>query len=410
VALLGPLPRQRLYTLPASYWRLLAGDAQAPTRLERALAAYVGTSNVALAPMARTGISLALKALIPPGGRVLMSPYTIADVVNMVLCAGGVPVFCDIERATCNISLEAVRRRIDDDIACVLATHFYGLACDIEAIAGLCRARGIPLVEDCAQALGTRVGGRMVGTFGDAGIFSFGLYKSVTGFFGGAVVSARPEPAAAVREALAARPFEAPGRLWRQAAAAAAMDVATFPPLFRPLVFRLFRYGYLKRAGWAGGRFDFDRDAVRYADLPERYLRRMSPGQCRAALARLGRADADARLRMAAAERYHRGLADIEELLLPPLRTDGSHTYHYFPIQYAGREALVDEAMRRGRDIALSHHRNCADLPCFAPYAGDCPNARATADELIYLPTYPGYGPAEIDATVATIRRFFGRR
>ena len=89
------------------------------------------------------------------------------------------------------------------------------------------------------------------------------------------------------------------------------------------------------------------------------------------------------------------------------MREDGSHGYQYFPIQVTTRDALVDHVMRHGRDIALSHHRNCADLACFARWHRDCPNARRAAEDLIYLPTYPGYGREEIDRTIAAVRSFF---
>ena len=65
--------------------------------------------------------------------------------------------------------------------------------------------------------------------------------------------------------------------------------------------------------------------------------------------------------------------------------------------------------MRQGRDLTMSYHRNCAGMPCFADYARDCPNAQATADSLIYLPTYPRYGEDEIKKTIRAIRSYFGR-
>ena len=413
---LGPLARQQLYTTLGSYWHLMAGSfAQAPgsrntiSALEAALSRYTDVPNITTVPRARTGIYLALKSLIQPGDRVLLSPYTIAEVVNMVLCAGGIPVFCDIERETCNINLAELEWQIDDDISCVLATHFYGLACDIGEIAALCEARRIPLIEDCAQAIGTRVNGRMVGGFGKAGVFSFGLHKSVTGFLGGAVISHDSALVDEIAAGLATWPWESSAQLYGHVANAAVMDIATFPPLFQAFVFRLFRYGYLRRAGWAAGRFDFDANAERYSEIPERYCRRMSPGQAKVALAMLKQADQHIVGRIQAAKRYHAGLSDLPELTLPPMRDDGSHTYQYFAIQFSDREALVDDVMRHGRDLALSHHRNCADLPCFSTWFRDCPNARRTAQELIYLPTYPGYDDGEIDRMIAAIRRFFGR-
>jgi perosamine synthetase len=415
--MLGPWPRQRLYTTWCGYAQMLGravglgrGHGQPVRALEDALCSYTGAAHAVATPTARTGIYLALRALITPGTRVLMSPYTIADVVNMVLCAGGVPVFCDVERETCNISGDEVERHIDDAIGCVLVTHFYGLACDIERIASLCRARGIPLVEDCAQAIGTKVDGRSVGTFGDAGVFSFGLFKSVTGFLGGAVISNSASVVELIAKGLDGRTGQPSISLLRQAIQAAVMDIATYPPLFRSVIFRLLRYGYVRRASWAAGRFDFDSDAQRFDEIPMWLLHRMTDAQARAILPALDRIDRDSAMRIDAAQKYFVAMSEIPDVRLPPMRADGSHGYQYFAVQYSDRESLVDDAMRNGRDIALSHHRNCADLRCFEALAVDCPNARRIAAELIYLPTYPGYSANQIRKNARTIRNFLESR
>src|SRR5712692_2847005 len=142
-----------------------AWRGQDVAHLERAAAAWLGARHAIAMPMARVGIYCVVKALIRPGQNVVMSPYTIADVVNMVVCAGGVPVFADVEPNTCNVDATEVERLIDADTGLVLVTHFYGLACDIERIACVCRDRAVALVEDSAQAFGARVRERRVGTF-----------------------------------------------------------------------------------------------------------------------------------------------------------------------------------------------------------------------------------------------------
>ncbi|MGH6742003.1 MAG: DegT/DnrJ/EryC1/StrS family aminotransferase, partial [Bradyrhizobium sp.] len=111
--------------------------------------------------------------------------------------------------------------------------------------------------------------------------------------------------------------------------------------------------------------------------------------------------------RVEAATLYHAGLGDLKDLIVAPLHTDQSHIYGYYPIQYADRKELVAYAMSHGRDITMSYHRNCASLPCFREFARACPNAQATADSLIYLPTYPRYGETEIAKTIAVIRSYF---
>src|SRR4051812_32846748 len=103
-------------------------------------------------PMARVAIYEVVKAIIRPGASVVMSPYTIADVVNMVIAAGGRPVFADVDPRSGNLSPTELPRLIDKDTGAVLATHFYGCAADIVEIANICRERNVPLIEDSAQA------------------------------------------------------------------------------------------------------------------------------------------------------------------------------------------------------------------------------------------------------------------
>jgi len=411
----GPLPRFRLYTRPALYAEV-ARELASPGRgeeawrqLEAAIAARTGLPHALCVPRARAGIYLALSSLIEPGQKVILSPYTIHEVVNMVVCAGGVPVFADVERHTCNLDPRAARDLLDGETGAVLVTHLHGLAADLEGLAATCRERGVALVEDCAQALGTRLHGRPVGSFGDAGILSFGTYKNATSFLGGMLVT----PHARVRERAEARlaewPLQPLGPWLREAGLALATDLVTWPPLFRHLTFPLFRYGYLHDVELLNKRVRVEDDPRLRREYPEAWSVRMRPAQARMALGQLAGVERDGSTRAAFARRYHEGLADLPDLLLPPLREDGSHTYSYYPIQFADRHALVRFLMQRGCDLAVQHLRNCADLPCFADFRRDCPNARATASATVLLPTYPRYGQRDVARNVAAIRAFFGR-
>jgi dTDP-4-amino-4,6-dideoxygalactose transaminase len=413
----GPLPRFRLYTRPALYAevaRELAapgrGGERAQRRLEQAVAAWAGLPAALCVPRARAGIYLALRALIEPGQQVILSPYTIHEVVNVVLCAGGVPVFADVDRRSGNLDPRAALALLGPGTGAVLVTHLHGLAAEIGPLLGPCRARGVAVVEDCAQAFGTRLAGRPLGTFGDAGILSFGTYKNVTSFLGGMLLT----PHAHVREraaaALAGWPLQPLGPWLREIALGLATDVVTWPPLFRRLTFPLFRYGYLNDVELLNRRVRVEDDPRRRREYPREWSVRMRPAQARMALGQLASLEQGAAARAAFARRYHEGLADLEDhLLLPPLREDGSHGYSYYPIQYADRHALVRFMMQRGCDLAVQHLRNCADLPCFAEFRRDCPNARATAAATVLLPTYPRYGTLDVERNVAAIRAFFGR-
>lgn len=412
--LYGPAPRLRIYTRISQYvtvfWRVLTGRFNAGDAIQRLndrLDSRFGTATV-LMPLARTGIYLTIKALIKPGQNVILSPYTIADVVNMVVCAGGVPVFADLDPDTCNVSAAEVERLIDANTGAVLVTHFYGLVCDIERIKSLCDLHGVPLVEDAAQAFGARVGGKLAGTFGTAGIFSFGLYKNVNAFYGGMVVSNDDHLTAQLHVEMAKLTVQPLAPYLKKVINGLITDSITFPPFFGGLFFWVFRYGFLNSIDAINNKLKIDLAPELKVAVPADYLHRMSATQAALILTQLDRVEAHMQSRIAAAERYHAGLADIKELTLPPLRTDGSHIYWYFPIQAPDRHALVAHAMRQGRDITESYHRNCAALPCFSAWKRDCVNAERTANSVIYLPTYPGYPMDEVDANIRVIRAFYG--
>jgi perosamine synthetase len=413
---MAPLPRYRLYDDPRTYAtigrELVTGRWQtggACAELEKSLAS-LGAPHAVLAPRARVAIHLAIKALIQPGQKVVLSPYTIADVVNMVVSAGGVPVFADIERETCNIDPAEIEKLVDADTGAVMVTHLHGLACDMDVIPRITGERGIALIEDAAQAFGVRFAGRPVGSFGDAGIFSFGKYKNVNAFLGGVLLTRRADVAEAARSELAQWPLQDAPQLLGEVASGLATDLATWPPLFRSFTFWVFRFAFLQELSLLNKQVSFDDAPVLHRELQAGYRRRMTPLQARLVLRQLARVDEFTRERIERARLYHEGLRDIPELMLPPLRTDFSHMYTYFPVQVDDRNALLRHLMKHGRDVAGQHIKNCADFPAFQEWHRDCPNARKTAASLVLLPTYPRYALGEVEANVRVIREYFGAR
>jgi dTDP-4-amino-4,6-dideoxygalactose transaminase len=411
----GPLPRLRIYSTVGQYWKVLlelltarSHHGNSVEELEQTIAKRVDVKYATAMPMARVGIYFAVKALIKPGQKVILSPYTISDVVNMVVCAGGVPLFADIERETCNIDAAEVDRLINNETGAVMVTHFYGLACDIERIAQICRTHGVPLIEDAAQAFGVRVNGRAVGTFGAAGIYSAGMYKNVNSFLGGIVVTNSEALKQKIDREIKALPYQPLVGYLKRVMQALAAELITFPPLFRIGFFWIFRYAALHDLKIINNRLKIDLSPDLKKEIPKSYLCRMLPLQARLILGQLDGVERDMTRRIEAARLYQKGLCDLGKLILPPLRTDGSHMYWYFSIQFADRHDLVAYAMRKGRDITESYHRNCADMSCFSAWYRDCPRARSTASSLIYLPTYPRYTNEEIAKTVQVIRSYFG--
>jgi len=318
-------------------------------------------------------------------------------------------VFADLEVGTCNISSERVEELLDDSVGAVLVTHLHGLACNIDEVARMCRSRGVPLIEDAAQALGTRVNGRSVGSIGDVGVLSFGMYKNLSTFFGGALVTNDAGLQQTIRGQVGELPPQDMSHLLREVLSGLATDFVTYPPLFRAVTYWLFRFALLHDVKYLNSRVSFDANPILLRQIPEAYRKRMRPLQARLALAKFGSIDEHIDARIERAQRYHEGLSGMPECGLPPLRTDRSHTYSYFPIQVENREKFVKHMVRFGRDVAVQHLKNCADMKCFAEFRSDCPVARKTAEEIVLLPTYPRYSLKEVTRTIEVARSYFGR-
>jgi dTDP-4-amino-4,6-dideoxygalactose transaminase len=411
----APQPRARLYTDAAAYARaaaaIIAGPSHsggAVTRLERALEDRHPGCRAVAAPMARVGIYLALKHLIRPGQKVVLSPYTISDVVNMVLCAGGVPEFVDTAPGSCNIDPALLSDRLagTEDVGAVIVTHFYGLACDMAPIAAACRRHRIPLVEDAAQAFGAQLDGVPAGAIGDVGVLSFGLLKHVTGFVGGAVLAKDWGLAAAIRDELDGFADLPRGLLLEKMAKGAMYDLATTQIVFESSVYWLFRYAYLHDIAFFKNQLDTDRNPLAYSAFPDKYRARMSDMQARIIARQFAHLDDDIKERVARAALYDEGLRDLPGLTLPPLRSDGSHIYLYYTVLCDDRDRLARWMTRQRRDVQISHHRNCAGLACFSQYFRDCPNAERAAQGALYLPCYVGYRDDQVRANIAAIRSY----
>jgi dTDP-4-amino-4,6-dideoxygalactose transaminase len=403
----------RFYGFPKNYgivaahafsWRRNDGEEIAAT--EAALARYIGSKHVILAPQGRVGLHLAVKALVKPGQKVLMSPYTLYDVVNMVISVGAIPVFVDVEPRTGNIDPQEVLKHLAPDVGAVLITHLHGIAADVRALQPMCAQHGVPMIEDACQAFGAAVGGRKLGTIGEIGVFSTGRAKNLNSFLGGFVVTDDDRLAVTMRNELGAWPAER-GKLYKRIAHCLLADTLTMPPVFGLATFWVFREGILRDVAAVTRQFDTEVNPVCRTELPERYKRRMSGLQAKLIFAQLGKVEENTRMRLQAAAAYHEGLRDIDGLVMPPFKDNGENVYLSYPIQVADRLDLQKFMARHYRDVTIQHIGNTADYKAFRHIYADCPVARKVADSVLLLPTYPGYGAEEVAKNVEVIRRYF---
>lgn len=164
--------------------------------LERRLTAYFKTPAITC-NSGTDALFLGLKALdIGPGDEVITTAFTYFATIEAIAALGAKPVLVDIDPETYNIDAARIEEKITKKTRAVLVVHLYGLACDMAPIVRLCKKRGLKLVEDCAQSFGAKSGGKLTGTFGDVGCFSFFPTKNLGGFGDGGAVTIRSKAVA----------------------------------------------------------------------------------------------------------------------------------------------------------------------------------------------------------------------
>ncbi len=159
--------------------------------LEKEIAAYSHVPYAVGCASGTDALMLALKALeLKPGDEVITSDYSFFASASTIVLAGGTPVFVDIEPATYNLDPDAVAAAIGPKTRAIVPVHLFGQCADMTRLLALAAPRGIPVIEDAAQAIGAEWQGKRAGEMGTGGCFSFFPSKNLgAAGDGGMVVS-----------------------------------------------------------------------------------------------------------------------------------------------------------------------------------------------------------------------------
>ena len=169
-------------------------------QFEQELCQMVGIPFATALSSGTAAIHMALKAAgVGAGDYVLCQSLTFSATANPIIYQNAIPVFIDSEEDTWNMSPRALEEALTSYEKkgilpkAVIVVHLYGLAADMDQIQSICKSRGITLIEDAAESLGSLYKNQMTGTLGDYGIYSFNGNKIITSSGGGMLVSAKEE-------------------------------------------------------------------------------------------------------------------------------------------------------------------------------------------------------------------------
>jgi dTDP-4-amino-4,6-dideoxygalactose transaminase len=159
-----------------NYWTGDQGKA-----FEQEYATSVGCPHGIAVANGTLALELALKALgVGPGDEVIVTPRTFVASASCAVTCGATPVFADVDPDSGNITAQTVAAVLSPRTRALIAVHLAGWPCDMNPLLELAAARGLAVIEDCAQAHGARYQGRAVGSLGHVGAFSFCQDKIMT--------------------------------------------------------------------------------------------------------------------------------------------------------------------------------------------------------------------------------------
>lgn len=332
-------------------------------QLEEAIASYVGVPHAIACASGSDALLLALMALdIGPGDEVVTTPYSFFATAGCIARLGARPVFVDIEPDTYNIDVTRVEAAITPRTKAILPVHLFGQCADMEALMEIAERRGVPVIEDAAQALGARWAGRSAGSMGAFGCFSFYPSKNLGAYGDGGIITVRD-------------------------------------PALDTKLRALRTHGGIKKYYHQYVGVNSRLDALQAAIL----------------LTKLPHLDAAHAGRQHRACRYY-ALFEQQQLLehvgLPVQRLKAGHIYNQFVIRSERRDALQEFLKSKEVGTEVYYPRALHEQPCFESLgyrAGAFPESEKAARESLALPVYPELSDAQQDYVVETIAEFYRR-
>jgi len=330
---------------------------------EQEVGEAIGTTHAVSCASGTDALLLPLRAFeLAPGDEVIVPAFTFFASAGAVANAGLVPVFCDVDPDSFNLTRASAEAAWTPRTRCVMAVHLFGQMAPMDELSDLVAARDALLLEDAAQAIGARQtdrtgAGRAAGTVGAVGAFSFFPTKNLGGAGDGGLMTTEDDE-------LARR--------------------------LRDLRVHGGRQMYHHERVGTNSRLDALQAAVLRAKLD--HLEEWTEG------------------RRANAARYAERLADVDGIVLPREVEGNRHVYNQYTIRADSRDALRERLGTLGIGSGVYYPVPLHLQECFSGLGyreGALPASERLCREVLSLPVYPEIGEERIDRVSDAIRAFY---
>jgi len=361
----------------AKGFRSFFGNKSYIEEFEREFARYMGSNHAFSFNKCTTSIYIFLKALKKLSNKqeVVIPAYTVPTLVLPIRKAGLTPVLCESSLDTFTMDLERLPEVINDNTLCVLPIYHFGFPHKIDSLLKVAGENEFFVLEDTAQAPGAKIGGKKVGTLGDAGCFSLCRGKNFSTFNGGMLVTNSDKLAKIIKEERDLLPEQDSSFKIKIPFILTAFSLVTRPVIYGP---------FYKMIA------PFKHTTVHASFEPKQY----SDFQAIIGMGLLNRLDEFNEIRLKKGMALYNALKDNEHLILPKITGDSTPVFNHMPVVFKEIEAmervqaaLWDSGIDTGR-MYLKPVHHLYDLG-YDMEEELFPNALYIAGRLLTLPSHP---------------------
>jgi len=331
---------------------------------EQKAAAYLSTKHAVAVASGTDALTLSLRALalqrfnsefFQPYQEIITTPFTFAATAEAIILAGAKPVFADIDQRSLNLDPAAVSRAVTENTVGIIPVHLFGLPADLTGLTRIAKKHGLFMVEDTAQAFGSKFNGKYCGTLADCGAFSFFPSKNLGAFGDAGMITTQDNGLA---------------------------DIL--------LMLRNHGQKQAYNSGCVG--YNSRLDSIQAAVLLEKIKNIKRLIERRVKIAGL----------------YRKGLATLKQLSLP--LADKGHTYNLFTIRTAPaiRGQLLEWLNQNNIQARVYYPLLLHKMAAFKKYGGQAlVNAEKASISVLSLPCHPFLTSSQTNHVINTIRGFF---
>ena len=341
--------------------------------------------------------------------KIILSSFTVFDMINMILLSGFEPIFIDHYKNSSQINIDQLKEKINefnDEVGAVLLTHYNVNNSELSEISNICKQNKIILIEDCAISIGSKFDNDYVGKFGDYSIFSFGFYKFINVLSGGMIFSKNKDFYNFVIEKEKNWEEIKIYNLYKLIIKSFFVRLISSKIIFK-LIFPIIKFAYKNDITLIKKLLTNDPKPHKKENFPSEYKFRLSQTQINDIIFQFKNLKYLRKLREINYRAYSEGIKN-EKIIFFHNKQNllNENAYLNFPIIVKDKNKFISYMLDNEIDISPQFYRSVNELSFLSKYSKTTKLIQDSVSNLVTLPTYSGINKYYIRKIIETINRY----